>query len=993
MISCTIGGIAVQVANASFSLEDPLENRSILTFTVLDSSGTATYTRGEPVTFSDPGILSYTGYVQSDQPTKDGLASSFVEHMITCMDGVYNLGKRSNTQNYLNWKAGNIAVDFVRRDLTNEGITVAAAMHRDTTVSDFSQGNLNGMQGAINGTDDGDLELALAGSVVTITENTTANFGTGALTNVVATGNTLSPTTESAIMMKTQLPITVTGVAGTTYIYMEIWSGSQVVGTLDTLNYDIWIDANSPAFNAGVDLNFSDGTTLHSYTGPVDQNAYPASTLTNLTTFAKGAWYTRNISLTSALNGKTVNSVTIGVTGVNAGTYTLYVRNCYLSSHSGTPFFSTTATTTNVNPATVYSSAGYVPVLSLVSVVQTSTGLVSNRVSPAYSISTGQIVKSSIITWNAQTPGGSNMQVAVSYDGNAFLPCTNNQPLPNLPAGSNISGISLYFMEIFTPGTNPTLLPTLYAVNVQINPAPAATKSDIVTNYGTSAQWNAGTLSYLAPNSNGDLTLGSILRDWNDNLITNQSFFQSIYATGATQSVVSGAYQLYVPGYGSSGGIDNFALSRLDFANIQTDFIAEWDQKITTSGSGVGDLGFIYRTVGWSSGLDGNYGYLLDASVTNSTLGIYYGANTNTSGGTGGTVQSVSQAFSAGVTYHFKLVVTGNNHQVYLNHATTPTINANDNTYTVGYIGFYAGGTNASAGNDTMTFDNLVVTPATSGTWLSPSASLSALTTIGGSTISWLETLANGTPSATAVVQSSIDGGATFQNCTQNTAIPGLIPGVNVSSKSLIIKITLYANSIATEPVIGGLNWRVLGAFPTVTGTRDTSPMGNDTQITRTVGSGWGTAFDGQAWTQVGTGTTQVSSNEETIANTSGDVHMVLGSRTYTDEEGTMRFALSAATISVGMELRYTNANNYYRLAASTTALSIIKNTGGGNTTLATATVALSTGTFYWMRFRVVGSGPALLYGKVWADSTLEPGVSLGVMSAANPQWTVTASD
>ena len=993
MITCTIANVAVSVGNASFTVEDPLESRSVLTFTALDSTGTASYTRGEPVVFTDPGIITYTGYVQSDQPTKDGLASSYVEHVITCMDGVYSLGKRSNSTNYLNWKAGNIAVDFVRRDLSNEGITIAAAMHRDTTASDFNQGNLNGVVGAIitsNGiSDDGDLELTPAGSIVTITENTTANFSTGTLTNVVATGNTLSPTTESAIQVITQLPLA--SVTGAAYIYEEIWSGSQTVGTLDTLNYDIWIDASSPAFNCGVDLNFSDGTSLHTYTGPVDQNALPASTSSNLATYAKGAWYTRTIGLTSTLNGKIVTSVTIGVTGIANGTYTLYVRNCYLGSHSGTPFFSTSATTTNVNPATTYSFTGFIPTLTLVSVVQAIVGPTANRISPAYSISAAQLVASSIVTWSAYTPSGSIFQLAVSYDGNAFIPCANGQPIPSLPAGSVASGSSLYFMEIFTAGTDPISIPLLTSVVVQLNPGPAASKTDIVTTYGTSTQWNTGTLNYLIPNANGDLTLGTITRDWNDHLITNQSFFTSYNGTGSTQSAASGSYQITIPGVGVSG-IADFAISRLDFVGIQSDFVAEWDQSFTSTGSASGLTGFIYRTTAWNSQNDSNYGYII--VMNTATIALEYGSNSNAAtAGTTTSLQAVSQTITPGTTYHFKVVVTGNNHQVYFNHATTPIINLYDSTYNSGYMGFYADGSSISGDNDTMTFDNLVVTPANFGTWTSPSVSLSSLSTIAGSTIDWLETLASGSPSATAIVQSSIDGGTTFQTCTQNTTIPNLTAGTNVSSKSLIIKITLYANSIVSSPIIGGLNWRVLGAFPTVIGTRDTAPLGNDMQITRTVGSGWGSAFDGQAWTQVGTATTAVATGEETITNTTGDVHMVLGSRTSTDEEGTMRFALSANTISAGMELRYTNANNYYRLAASTSALSIIKNTGGGNITLATTSITLSTGTFYWLRFRVVGSGPVTLQGKVWQYGLLEPGVNLGILSSTNPQWTVVATD
>ena len=109
---------------------------------------------------------------------------------------------------------------------------------------------------------------------------------------------------------------------------------------------------------------------------------------------------------------------------------------------------------------------------------------------------------------------------------------------------------------------------------------------------------------------------------------------------------------------------------------------------------------------------------------------------------------------------------------------------------------------------------------------------------------------------------------------------------------------------------------------------------------------------------------------------------MRLGSGTGTDLDATVRFLLSASSISGGIELRYSGASSYYRLAASTTLLSIIKNTGGGAITLAFTSLSLSTGTWYHMRFRTTGSAPVSLQGRVWADGTTEP-----------TTWTLTASD
>jgi hypothetical protein len=188
----------------------------------------------------------------------------------------------------------------------------------------------------------------------------------------------------------------------------------------------------------------------------------------------------------------------------------------------------------------------------------------------------------------------------------------------------------------------------------------------------------------------------------------------------------------------------------------------------------------------------------------------------------------------------------------------------------------------------------------------------------------------------------------------------------------VLVKVTL-GSQIIVSPSVTDLIWRVLGPYPGASGTRDTAPIGNDTMSRSNVVGGFGTGFDGQTYTQVGTATVALTSNEALITNTTGDAHAVYGNRTWTDEEGTCRFALSASTISAGIELRYNDANNLYRFSASTTTLTLTKIRNSTPTTVATVAMALSTGTFYRMRFRLTGSTSVSLQGKVWADGTLEP--------------------
>lgn len=1135
MISATIRGISVTVGNASFRLEDPLEDRAILTFTVLDSAGTASYTRGDPVTFADPDVsLSYTGYVQSDQPTKDGLALPYVEHNITCMDGVYNLDKRSNNQNYFNWQAGTIAVDFVRSTLASEGITIAAAMHRDTTDSDFNHGNLSGMIGTINASDDGDLEIAKAGTDLTISESLASDFSSGTLTNMQVVGNTLQPTTVNALKLQSTLsfsfgtefaqsqqstsgtisgsgsgtasgsvspsgsytpsgtifisggnpgesatfsgnfatinttgsfsaPVSMT-VSGTTSgtvtptyqpktkstvkvddthykvttvdqavndnrVDAEIWTGSIVLGSSDTLNYDIWISSTSPSMEAGVDLFFSDGTVLTEYlgslgtntdTGVWDQNGVSVTPTQDLSDYAKDTWYTRQIDL-SLLSGMTITAVSVFNAANVAGTYDVYVKNCYLTSHSGSPFFGTASTAPSVNPPVISSIGSYITASTLVTVVPVYNPAQSSRVSTAHSIDGVKLVQSSLISWIAANPvvgpgvvAGSvgaatvagSEAVFVSYDGTTWLTCSNNQALPGLPAGANIASTSLYLKETFTGGQDPTAIPTLESVVVSIVSAPHATTTDVVSQYGTSTAWNSGTELGVAPNGSGDLALSTTSYSWSN--LNNMTYVPgNASASNPTQSVSSGAYVISSPG--SSGS--SWTSTRFNFISAAQNFTAEADFTLNGGASpSQNEIGYVYRQTYWDSP-NNSFAYYVrimqapggHSGGTSVTLG--YGINSPPTsapvggGPASGTFTVINQqtvTITNNTTYHVKLVVTGNRHTIYWNGSGTPLIDVLDNTYTQsGNIGIR---TFVDSSNSTTNkIANFTITNTFAGLWKSPSIPLSSLGTCGNTQIAWSETTAAGAVQSTALVMASLDGGTTWQQCTNGaisptTSIPGLPSGTNVSGKSLIIQVVLSSTGHLIAPIITGLLVRVCGAYPGSSGTRDTAPLGNDMSITRTVGSGWGTAFDGQTWTQAGTGATAVGSNVETISSTTGTVYMRLGSRTGTDLDGTHRFSLSSSGMTEGIFLRYIDTNNYYALAASTSGVSILKRIAGVTTTLKSVSTALAINTKYRMRFRVVGYSPVSLSGNVWADGAREPTVN-GAGQWDDSQWVITASD
>lgn len=962
-ITCTVGGVSYNITAEQFHIVDTLEVRSILTITLQDSTGTVTFQRGQPVVLTDSTLGTlYSGFVGQDLPGKAGPASAYVEHILTCYDKQYWFDKGTNSTNYYNEYAGDIAVDFVINGQPGrEGVTVAANSHRDTTTADFSKGVLSGTAGYTTTTGDGDLELLKAGSDVTITEATTADFSLGTPTNVTIASNSLSPATQSAFKAVVTLP----GGGSGAFLSLKIWSGTMTVGTNDTLNFDEWIASTSPDKKVSIDLLFSDGTVLSTLTNVYDQNVLLAAPATDLSNYASDKWYTRTITLTG-LNGKTLTTVLVYFAGTSPGTYTAYFKNIYLGSQSGSPFLSTTATATNVSPPTVYQFAGYFPSTLSTSIVAVFNPANSSRISPAHSIDAVKLLKGSTVTWTQSAISGSSVVVSVSYDGVAFQPCTNNAALPALPVGSNVAGLNLTIKETFSVGTDPTAIPVLNSVSITLYSAPNATKSDIVTAYETQAGFNTGTYSNTTADSNGNLLLTSITRNWNDTLITNQTFFSS---ASTTQSAATGAYVISSP---TGGG---FGISRLDFAGQMIDFTIDCDLKVSGTNC---EAGITYRQISWVAATNNTFGYYVGISSYSPSY-VQFGHGSNSTNDNYTQTATYNTTISAGTTYHIKIVVNGTHHQIYLNNGTTPILDLIDSTYQqAGYIGLR--GYNVNVATQTATFDNLVLAQASSGTWTSPSGSLASLVTCGPSCISWTETNTSTPVTAYAVVQTSIDGGSSYQICTNGGSIPNLASGTNVSSMSILTKVTLGSQTNLI-PSLTGLVWRVLGVYPGSSGTRTTLPMVLDTAV-RANQSGFGTATDGQSYTKVGTGTDAVSSNTLTLTNTTGDVYEIPGSRTWTDEDGSIRFQLSASTIAGGMVLRYSNTNNLYRLSISTTTLTITKKSTTFSNTLSTASVSLSTATWYRARFRVSGSGPVTLQARVWLDGTLEP-----------TTWSITATD
>lgn len=921
-ITCYVGATNFQtgddlpIRDQSITIADAIDQRSIATLVGEDVNGSLSYQRAMPVQISDSdqGLL-YTGAVNSDKVSKPaaGTSNAQLEHQLTMMDNHYLVDKRTNETNYLNWSSGDMVCDFIQSKLAQEGVTGAFALESDYTPTTFGQGTLSGTVATTTTSpftyapntaqppitsNTGDLELTRAGTQFTLTEQTTSDFSSGTLTNMTASGNSLSPTTQSALKVITLLAdpsptigasywnATSAGASVFAQVFdvatVKIWSGSKTIGTNDALNYDVWIASSSPAGQVGVDFVCSDGTILTTYanqtaTSPIngiqsllyDNAGYSVGVTTDLKPIAQDSWYSRTIDLTP-LHGKVINTVNVFVAGTSAGTYTIYVKNIYLSSASGSPFLSTTATATQVNPPVITTTGGYASAASSTAIVAAYLPTASYRISPAHSISGVGLVQNSNITWIASLPqigpgvpvttnlpSAGSMLIFVSYDGTTWLPCINAQPLPGLCAGANVAGTSLYLREQFAAGPDPTAIPALEQVSITINSAANQTTTDVTAAYGNATTWNTGTYVATSPNSNGQLNNQALARTWSENQMFGQTFLPSEggLAPGQQpyQTASGGKYTINIPYFDYAANDNDSVISRLDFLGTGRDFIIQYDFQGNGGGNGRGGVGLCYRTGNWDKatgqhGFYWSFGYYLYASWVSDDITLWCGTNTSIMAGTGPgnavPVASAAHTFNTNTTYTIRIEVSGSSHKVYINNVLT--LNGTDSTImSGGGIGMVAQGwlpsgtvvaTNASITNLTFTPSGTWTMLQGSGYWQSPSISLSALGTCGNTQLCWSEMNRAGTPQTSALVLASIDGGTTWNQCvngatTPTANIPGLPSGTNVSGKSLLIRMIISGSSPLNLPIIYGLYVRVCGNYGTVTGTRispalNLSPVG-----------------------------------------------------------------------------------------------------------------------------------------------------------------------
>lgn len=651
---------------------------------------------------------------------------------------------------------------------------------------------------ATDNVDDGDLELPLAGVPLTTITDTTAEWNAGTLTNTVGLNNQLVLTSRTGIAFSGEN----NGNQGNNaYIYWTIWSGSYTIASGDTLEYTMWVNKASPAIQAGMDGACNEGSTLITFiTGGHflhDQNNIDVSPANDLKGYADDQWYTRSIDLSGMANGsRAFNTFSIGFEGNAGGHYAAYFHTIKIMN-GGTTKLTIYGNNGSLNTSEQARDIGYSNISITTPLVYDTPG---TRISNSVDLTSVGIAKTSLITYADTAPAGTTVEIDTSFDGGAtWQPATSGQKaVLALISGASLSGVGFMTRQVLTiTGDDPIVTPVVASVAAEFDPSYLATKNDVFQHADTSTQWNAQGTNQGGANIGNQITINGSRRNWDDGSIASQT----LYGDGS-------------PGHGtdrhrlftSTNGAGNEVHDRFDFAgNSWKDFRLDID--ITIPATANEGIGVVYRTTNWNNG-DSTYGWVVDVQPNAIKLG--YGSNT---GATGtytnvATFNPASFAPTPGSVHTLTVIVQSTTHTIYLDgvqyiQITSAIFNQ------AGYVATHA--YNNSGANVSYFFDNFGIGSGPTGSYETNNISLNSVATVGDSFIAWQEeTLPAG---CQLLVQSTIDGGSTFQTCTNGAEIPGLTPGTSVTGKNLRVYFSLISGSMAYTPTLDGYMVWITSAF------------------------------------------------------------------------------------------------------------------------------------------------------------------------------------
>jgi hypothetical protein len=811
-LTVTIAGTSYNVE--SFSMDSQIEKASQCDLTVCDVDDAYTFTRGQKVTVNDSveGDI-FVGRIHSSTRNHGKSAGSFVIHHIECV-GLYSLMDVVTADKvYTNQYSGVIFLDLIKK-LKYQGITANYALLWERSLSDFTSGIHSGCR-ATTYEGDGCIELALDGIDMTVSESTTADFGTGTLTNVTAASDTLAPTAKSAIKLYARESMTYDENG---YVYVTIYDDGGLITIITGryLEYNIWISSSSPDIRAGVEIVFTDGTTMRDTSLPdyryYDNQHIRSHPGEDQSGFADGQWRARKFWLESFV-GKVISHVDVVIEGNEVGEYTAYFTDILETDGAGTTintFFNGT-----LNTVRQMQISGYTDIA--VTVVDTyDCGTATSRVSSDTAVGQVGILKDSTVSWDATEPDETGVVVSYSLDsGNSYTTCTNGEALPNLPAGTDLTGKNISFKQAFTQtrDASPESKPILNSLTCTLNTSYSSTKTDITISACTAGEWATGTYSNTEA-SGGILKLEGYTREWSDGETSELTIFGG-KASGTGPTTVNHHCNRGV--LWTVVGVQMEGRSRLDDAGQWDDFVVDVDVYVDVTNA---YPGLVYRTTGWSD-YDANYAYAIE--IGTDVLKLQRGSNSSASSdGTRTQVDSQSLSFTTAAWHRLTAEVSGSSHKIYVDDALI--IDTTDSTYTsAGNLGTRSTNGSTTDGYQGQFHNFGVCGTGKSGTWTSASQSLSSLGTYGGSVVSW-EDVSTNTQDATILVQSTVNGGSSWQTVTNGGSIQNLTVGQSLSGVSVQFKITLTTTSAACLPQVQYFVARVLGEFSS-TGTRISSEL------------------------------------------------------------------------------------------------------------------------------------------------------------------------
>lgn len=818
-LTLTIAGVPYPILNdGSFKLITKIDETSELDLTILDVNSVWIFSKGQQVTLTDTlqGTL-FTGFVSTSEITKLPGASSVRYHQLVCIDNHFIALKRTTNKTYTNQYAGVVVAGMINDVLALEGVTANYAIDEDSTQANFAQGTLSGTSATSN--NGGDLELAAAGNAITIFENSASDFSQGTLTSMTTVGSALGPSATSA--MKIQATQSIAAVSNS-YSYIKFWTGSITVVSGRYLTYDLWISSSSPEAKIGIDLVFSDGSTLRDNAVSNNgqwfdaQNKGPHPNV-DLKGYATDQWYHRSFLMDNFI-GKTIVYAMFAIEGDSSGTYTGYAKNVTWLDSGGTnhgTFFGGGPFGSNL-PQQMYRQGYNDTPCTIVNTYDCST---ANRVSPGYNIDPVKILKSSFLTYQTTLPTGYSFSTQYSIDGgNSYTPCANNTSLPCMLAGQSVSGKTIQFLQSFaqSAGASPETQPLLNSVELVMQPSYNATKSDINAEYTTNAQWNAGSYTNAQAASNTIAPFGAV-RNWDSGSISGAIAGQTLFGGGATGPNNANTCWHYVDSrqlrmevHQSTEG-----RSRMDFAGTWGDFQMEYDVSVDNT---LMKVGSVYRTTGWSN-YDGTFAYALE--IIGTSIKLFKGSNNAGASSNFSPTQigSATVGLTSQAMHRIKLIISGSSHQVYFD--DTLAINITDATYSAaGNVGVRISNTSTTDGY-IGTFDNFGISTTnifSGSNWASQSISLTGAGTYLNSVIQW-DDVSTDTTQVVNNVWASVNGGSTWQVCTNGGPLPNLTLGQSLSGVNLLLQVLFTSNTSTVLPQIQDLTVYVLGGFSS-TGTR-----------------------------------------------------------------------------------------------------------------------------------------------------------------------------